>query len=45
MPRYYFNIRQGKFLLADEEGEEFANLDAARQEAVASAREPERGRL
>jgi hypothetical protein len=39
MPRYYFNIRQGKFLLADEEGEEFANLDAAHQEAVASARE------
>jgi hypothetical protein len=39
MPRYYFNIRQGKFLLADDEGEEFSNLDAARQEAVANARE------
>jgi hypothetical protein len=39
MPRYYFNVRQDKVLLKDEEGEELANLDAAREEAVASARE------
>jgi hypothetical protein len=39
MPRYFFNIRQDKLLLEDDEGEEFANLDAARQEAIASARE------
>ena len=39
MPRYYFNVRQNKFLLKDDEGADLADLNAVREEAVASARE------
>ncbi len=39
MPRYYFNIRQDKFVAKDEEGADFPNDDAARDEAVAGARD------
>jgi len=37
MPRYYLNIRDGRTIV-DEEGQEFANLADAREEAIASAR-------
>ena len=35
--RYHFNIRDADGLIADEEGSEFNDLDAARVEARASA--------
>jgi hypothetical protein len=34
MRRYYFDMRHGEKLTLDEEGVEFANLDAAKQEAA-----------
>jgi uncharacterized protein DUF6894 len=40
MPRYFFHIQDSaEEKLIDEEGSEHANLDAARQEALESARE------
>jgi hypothetical protein len=39
MPRYYFNIRQDKFVAKDEEGADLPNDEAAREEAVAGARD------
>lgn len=39
MPRYFFHIRQGDELFTDDEGEELADLNAVRNEAVESARE------
>jgi hypothetical protein len=39
MPRYYFNVRQGRFLAKDDEGADLADLDAVREEAVAGARD------
>ena len=39
MPRYYFHVRDGADLSRDTEGQEFSNLDAARAEAMNSARE------
>lgn len=39
MARYYFHIRDGERLSKDPEGADFENLDAAREEAVKSARE------
>jgi hypothetical protein len=35
--RYHFNIRDGASVIPDEEGGEFADLNAARAEACASA--------
>jgi hypothetical protein len=37
--RYHFHIRDGAAVIPDEEGSEFASLDAARAEAVASVRD------
>ena len=37
--RYFFNIRDSIGLILDEEGSEFSGIAAARQEAVASARD------
>jgi hypothetical protein len=37
--RYFFNIRDAAGLIPDEEGGEFRNLNAARGEAAASARD------
>ena len=37
--RYHLNLRDDVQLIADAEGEEFANLEAARAEARASVRE------
>ena len=37
--RYHFNIRDAKGLITDEEGGEFNDLDSARVEARASARD------
>ena len=34
MPRYHFHIRENDHYIADEEGHECANGDAARREAV-----------
>ena len=39
MTRYFFHLRNGRTLTEDEEGLEFPDLDAARKEADASARE------
>lgn len=39
MVRYYFHIRDGERLSRDPEGSDFEDLDAARAEAVKSARE------
>jgi hypothetical protein len=39
MPQFYFNIRKGDALLKDPEGAEFMSVDAARDEAIAAARE------
>jgi len=39
MPRYYFHIEDDGDTIVDREGIELADLDAAREEAVAGARE------
>ena len=39
MPKYYFHIRDGQDLAPDPEGAEFESLEAARVEAINSARE------
>ena len=39
MPRYYFNVHNGIGFVEDEEGRDYADLDAARTEAVRGARE------
>jgi hypothetical protein len=39
MPRFFFNVRDGDFLGKDPEGVVFADLDAARAEALAAARD------
>jgi hypothetical protein len=38
VPRFYFDVREGSRFLPDEEGLEFANLDAAERAAVSAAR-------
>jgi hypothetical protein len=39
MPRFFFHIRHGDKIVPDREGDEFPDLDHARAEAVACARE------
>ena len=39
MPSYYFHIRDGDRLIEDPDGSELPNLEAARAEAFAAARE------
>ena len=39
MPRYYFHVREGSTLNRDEEGQELANAEAARREAISVNRE------
>jgi hypothetical protein len=39
MPKFYFHIRDGQNLTLDPEGAEFETLEAARVEAMNSARE------
>lgn len=39
MPRFYLHIRDGGRLIADPDGSDLPDLDAARAEALASARE------
>jgi hypothetical protein len=39
MPRYFFHIREGSDLNRDGEGQEFANVEEARREAINSVRE------
>jgi hypothetical protein len=39
MPRYYFHIRDGENRVEDEEGTEVPDLEAAKSEARASARD------
>ena len=46
MPRYFFHLTDGDSLsLADEVGEEFDGVEAARRHAMAVARELSRNRL
>jgi hypothetical protein len=39
MPRYFFHVREGGDLNRDDEGQDFADAEAARREAVNSVRE------
>jgi hypothetical protein len=39
MPRYFFHVREGGDLNRDGEGQNFADVEAARREAVNSVRE------
>ena len=39
MPRFFFNIRDGADLSRDCEGQELADVEAARREAINSSRE------
>jgi hypothetical protein len=39
MPHYYFHLREGDRVIEDPDGGPFRDLDAARSEALASARE------
>jgi uncharacterized protein DUF6894 len=39
MPRYFFHVREGSILNRDEEGQELADAEAARREAISSTRE------
>jgi hypothetical protein len=39
MPTFYFHLKSGDRLVLDEEGSELADLTAARNEALQSARE------
>lgn len=39
MPRYYFHIRDARGISRDDEGTDLPDLEAARQEAKASARD------
>ena len=39
MARYFFHVREGSILNRDEEGQELPNAEAARREALSSARE------
>lgn len=39
MPRYFFHIREGGDISRDAEGQELANVDAARREAISTGRE------
>jgi hypothetical protein len=44
MPRYFFHLRGSGSVVHDDEGEEFPNQEAARQEAIAVARDLARNR-
>jgi hypothetical protein len=39
MPRFFINVRSGNMLVEDPEGYNLPNLEAARDEALAAARE------
>jgi hypothetical protein len=39
MPRYFFHVREGSDLNRDAEGQDFADVEAARREAINSVRE------
>ena len=39
MTRYFFNVRSGNTYISDAEGQEHANLAAAKEEAETAARE------
>jgi hypothetical protein len=39
MPRYFFHVREGSVLHRDTEGQELADAEAARREAISSSRE------
>jgi hypothetical protein len=39
MPKFYFHFQEGGRTVADEEGSEFSDLDAAREEAIQTARD------
>lgn len=45
MPRFYFDVREGTRFTPDDEGLEFASLDAAEHEAACAAAEIGRDRL
>jgi len=45
VPRFYFDLREGPRFIPDDEGLEFADLDAAEREAAEAAAEIGRDKL
>jgi hypothetical protein len=45
MPRYYFDVREGALFTPDDQGQEFASLDAAERMAAEAAADIGRDRL
>jgi hypothetical protein len=45
MRRYYFNVREGLLFTPDDQGQEFASLNAAEQMAAEAAADISRNRL
>jgi hypothetical protein len=45
MPRYYFDVRDGEIITADDEGFELANVEAAQNEAALSLAEMAKDRI
>jgi hypothetical protein len=45
MPHFYLHLRDGDRLIEDQEGSELPDLDAARQQAMAGAREILAGKM
>ncbi len=45
MPRFYFDVREGAMFLPDDEGLEFASLDAAEHEVTVEVRNEHRQRV
>ena len=39
MPRYFFHVVEGTYILSDDEGSELPDLEAVRNDAVEGARE------
>ncbi len=37
MPRFYFDVREGRLFVEDQDGLEFTDLDTAEQEAIQAA--------
>ncbi len=45
MPRFYFDVREGRRFSSDDEGLDFPSLEAAEQEAIEAAADIGRDRL
>ena len=45
MPRFYFDVREGRLFVEDQDGLEFPDLDAVEQEAIQAAASMGKDRL